>query len=72
MDELRFRINDIVKISRKSKYYGCNTHNPKDINGKVIKTYVINRYSHYEISWDNKTNNFYSDLDLRLVRRSNG
>ena len=62
---MRFQTGDIVRISKKSEWYGENTAwNPKDMEGK-IKAIA----GHIRVEWDNGENNFYSERDLRLVRR---
>ena len=62
---MRFQTGDIVKISKKSEWYGENTEwNPKDMEGK-IKAIT----GHIRVKWINNEDNFYAERDLRLVRR---
>ena len=68
---MRFEVDDIVKIAKSSVHYrGNESHNPKDIEGKITTT---NRRSdngyNIGVDWDNGDDNNYKEEDLRLVRR---
>ena len=63
---MRFQTGDIVRISKKSEWYGENTAwNPKDMEGEVMDLSGVA----IRVKWINNENNFYSERDLRLVRR---
>ena len=67
---MRFRVGDIVKISKKSDYYISSICNPKNIEGKVIDTADEMLEDHLiKVGWPDEESNVYRENDLRLVRR---
>ena len=67
---MRFREGDIVKISKKCEYYGDHASNPADIKGTITLTRPDFFGRHViKVTWDNFTDNYYDEKDLRLVRR---
>lgn len=73
---MRFRQNDIVRISKDSEYFDedyedqCerDTHNPcANTNGKITS---CEDFGGIFVRWDNGTGNSYYERDLRLVRRN--
>ena len=68
---MRHKVGDIVKISKKSKYYGFTENcNPKNMEGRIMS---IDLEKEWEISvkWDNNYSGNFNENDLRLVRRPN-
>lgn len=65
---MRFQEGDIVKISKKSQYYGKSDNNPADTEGTVS----LGRVGHfnYRVEWGEARWAYYNDEDLRLVRRA--
>lgn len=64
---MRFKVDDIVRISKDSQYYGRDPeYNPKDINGKIVN---ISSGIKIRVDWDTGGDNGYNEDDLRLVRR---
>ena len=51
----KFRIGDVVRISKNDKIYGAGPQNPKDMNGKIIKVVIDNDNQNtvYKVKWDN-------------------
>ena len=64
---MRFKKGDIVKISKKSKYYSDDAANPRDMEGKIRE--FKSAGLPIGIDWDNGRGNYYNEKDLRLVRR---
>lgn len=67
---MRFKVGDIVKISKQSRFYGRSKRDPKDIEGEVIRNDIYGPYS-IRVKWYNKETFIYREKDLRLVRRNN-
>jgi len=71
---MRFKVNDIVKISKKSKWYGksCSLTNPKDMEGKILTTQRESDFGYFiNVKWKNGHICFFTESDLGLVRRPN-
>ena len=59
----RFKVGDIVRISKSSFYYGRNDYNPADEDGIVILLNSVVDYK-YTVDWGGKTNRYRGeDLD---------
>ncbi|NVM46733.1 MAG: hypothetical protein HWN79_17640 [Candidatus Lokiarchaeota archaeon] len=74
----RFRVGDIVRIAKNSRYYGVNKgdHNPPDTNGRILDidssgwTLLPINVTWYDTGDYLSSNDaFYGENDLRLVRR---
>ncbi len=67
---MRFREGDIVKISKKSFFYGSNpmSANPMGVEGKIHKFDPTGLP--IEVKWTNGEKNSYDEDDLKLVRRA--
>lgn len=64
---MRFRIGDIVKISKDSSFYGISEKtNPRDVEGRIIELQIGNWI---RVAWNNGYKNSYFEIDLRLVRK---
>ena len=73
---MRFKVGDIVKISKKSGFYGENRVNPKNTAGEFIEINIIENTYPIKVIFDNTdySNCFYkytifNECDLKLVRR---
>jgi len=60
---ITFKVGDIVRIKKSSRYYGTGYNNPKDINGKIFK---IRDDGRIRVEWDNGDINSYKTEDLEL------
>ena len=67
---MRFRNGDIVKISKKSEWYGKGRFNPADVEGKItrIDADLDDKYP-IRVRWNTQISSFFSEDILRLVRR---
>ena len=69
MKEHEFKVGDIVKIRKDSKYYGGHGYsNPADVSGKVIE--LLDRHPFgfsIHVKWMSLGNNTYRPEDLELV-----
>ena len=65
----KFKIGDIVKISKCSGYYGCgkSSNNPEDTPGKIIIAHGDGDLN-IRVEWVNGTSNCYNETDLELVK----
>ena len=68
---MRFRVDDIVKISKDSEYYvNYDECNPMDTEGRIGTTTHNDSEDHpIWVRWDNNEGNEYREQDLKLVRR---
>lgn len=64
----KYEIGDIVRISKKSDYYGRHSNNPKYVNGEVVENDRKSSYAYY-VKWNNGRQNSYREEDLKLYRR---
>lgn len=60
-----FKVGDIVKIRKDSKYYLGEYSNPKDISGKIDAIFT---YSDIWVKWSNGAENCYSQRDLEFFQ----
>ena len=64
---MRFQDGDKVKIAKNSRFYGLGWNNPKDKEG-TLRVNQNGRWQ-YNVHWGEGRRAWYSDNDLRLVRR---
>ena len=69
---MRFNIGDIVRISKKSGYYGEDECNPKDMDGEIVETdsREIGITYPIKVQWDNGESCVFREIDLKLRRRA--
>ena len=65
----KFKVGDLVMISKSSRYYTSSMYytNPKDTKGRVIGIAGEDGSLPYLVEWDNDTTNDYEASDLILV-----
>jgi hypothetical protein len=64
----KFKVGDLVMISKSSKYYGSNsTNNPQDVKGVLTSIEGSDGNLPYYIEWSNGGGNGYEASDLILV-----
>lgn len=68
---MRFDVGNTVRISKQSEYYSEKRDvNPRDINGIITSTDCDSSDGYYiKVKWDNSRINYYTEKDLKLVKR---
>jgi hypothetical protein len=65
----KYKVGDIVKISKGSEHYGRNLSNPKEIEGIVVSNTAVSSNGYYYIvNWNNNQSCNYRDTDLILIK----
>jgi signal peptidase I len=63
----KFKVGDLVMISKSSSWYGISYNNPQDIKGKVTRIRWEDDSLPYYVEWSNRGENGYNASDLILV-----
>ena len=65
---MRFNEGDIVRIGKKSEWYGLNAANPEDMDGEI--TDISDDLFPIFVRWDNGKRGCFNEEDLRLRKRA--